>query len=338
MNEEKLLKEYLQLNPNLKKLYVVPLLNQKNKNTEYIYLLFKKFIEDKNCKFKVDHVSVFAHYKFVLKKLLGENNLVHYHWFEATDFKSLIGIFWKTFWLTVYKISGGKIVWTIHNKYPHVKKYKSLNKLFRKYLARIANRLHVHCRSAVKIMAPILSVPTDKFFIVDHPDYPVKIIDRLQALKIFKQKYPSIIIHPNKKIFLSLGAIAEYKGLLELLTIFKEIENVTLIIAGVVKKGSEKYFSNLTKQAEGNDNIIILAKFISESEINIFYGISDFVIFNFDEILTSGSVILALNHNTKVIAPAMGCLNDIKNRNLILFEKKNNLSNLNEVLKNLLIE
>ena len=67
-----------------------------------------------------------------------------------------------------------------------------------------------------------------------------------------------------------------------------------------------------------------------------FFGLTDFVIFNFDDILTSGSIILALNYNKKVIAPAMGCIKDIRNENLILFDSKNSDSNLEKVLQNLL--
>ncbi len=115
-----------------------------------------------------------------------------------------------------------------------------------------------------------------------------------------------------------------------------EFNNSILIIAGLVKKGSEAYFKKMEAVSKNKDNIIILTKFISEEESNLLFGVADYVIFNFDDILTSGSVILALNYNKKVIVPAMGCIKDIQNDNLILFEKSSTDSNLYKVLNSLL--
>ncbi len=304
MNEEKLLKEYFALVPHLKKIYVVPLSNPKNKNTDYLYQFYKEIIEGNAGNLRIEFLSVYLHFKIFVKKLYHENNLLHYHWFEVTDLKSLSGSFWKIFWITFYKIIGGKIIWTIHNKSPHSNKYKFLNIIFLRYLAKISNRLHVHCESAIKIMAPILKVPESKFFIVKHPDFKVEIIDKQKSIKLLQNKFPQIKIDSQKKIFLTFGAIAEYKGLVEIINLFSAYNNSILIIAGLVKKGNESYFKKMLVASGNKDNIFIISKFIDEEELNLFFGISDFVIFNFDDILTSGSIILALNYNKKVIAPA----------------------------------
>lgn len=338
MNKEKLLKEYFELSPHLKRLYVVPLLNPGNKNTDYLYLLYKNIIEGNTGNIQIEFLSVYAHYKVFFNKLLGENNLLHYHWFEATDLKSLAGIFWKIFWIMLYKLIGGKIVWTIHNKYPHVNRFIGLNKILRKFLAKISNKLHVHCESAVKIMSPILKVSKQKFFIVEYPEFPVEIVDKQNSIDFFKHKYPEVKLSSEKRIFLSLGAIAEYKGLKEIIQLFYEIEEAILIVAGVVKKGSENYYQRIVSTSNKKDNIILINKFIDEGELSFFYGFADYVIFNFDDILTSGSTILALNYNKKVIAPAMGCLKDIRDENLIFFEKDSGSNNLKNVLSNLLKE
>ncbi len=336
MNEEKLLKEYLALAPRLKKIYVVPLSNPKNKNTDYLYQFYKEIIEGNAGSLRIEFLSVYFHFKLFVKKLYGENSLLHYHWFEVSDLKSLSGIFWKILWISLYKLIGGKIIWTVHNKSPHSKNYKSLNILLTKYLAKISDRLHVHCESAVKIMAPILNVPETKFLIIEHPNFEVEILDKQKSLVLLKNKFPQIKIDNQKKVFLAFGAIAEYKGLVEIINLLCEFNNSILIIAGLVKKGSESYFKKMAAAAENKNNIIIISKFIDEEELNLFFGITDFVIFNFDDILTSGSIVLALNYNKKVIAPAMGCIKDIKNENLILFNKDDSDSNLEKVLKNLM--
>ena len=336
MIEEKLIKEYLALSPNLKKLYVVPLLNPGNKNTDYLYILYKNIIEGKTGNFKIEFLSIFSHSKIFIKKLYGENNLLHYHWFEASDLKSFAGIFWKVIWITLYKLIGGKIIWTVHNKFPHTNRFVFTNRVLRKYLAKISNKIHVHCDSAIKIMSPVFNLPGEKFFVLEHPKFLTSIIQKQTAIKLIQNKYPEIEVASNKKIFLSFGVIAEYKGLIELINLFGKFDNAVLIIAGLVKKVNENYYRKMTEAAEGKHNIIIISKFIEDDELNLFFSISDYVIFNFTDILTSGSTILALNYNKKVIAPAMGCLNDIKDENLILFGKDSSSSNLKNVVSNLL--
>lgn len=336
MNKDKLLNEYFALAPHLKKIYVVPLSNPKNKNTDYLYQFYKGIIEGDVGSLRIEFISVYLHFKIFVKKIYGEHSLLHYHWFEVSDFKSLLGIFWKLLWISLYKTIGGKIVWTIHNKFPHSNRYIILNKILTKYLANISDRLHVHCESAVKIMAPILNVPESKFFIIEHPNFKIDIIDKQKALDLLPNTFPQIEIDNQKKVFLAFGAIAEYKGLVEIINILCEFKNSILIIAGLVKKGSEDYFKKMMVAAENKDNIIIISKFIDEEELNLLFSVTDFVIFNFDDILTSGSIILALNYDKKVIAPALGCIKDIKNENLILFNKDNSKSTMDFILQNLM--
>ena len=134
MNEEILLKEYQNLCHDVKKIYVVPLINLQFKETSYLYLLYKKFIEgEKDYQFHVESLSVFSHPKIVLGKLKKEKSILHYHWLEISDLQSLTGMIWKLFWISFYKLLDGKIIWTIHNEFPHSNNYISLNRSIRKY-------------------------------------------------------------------------------------------------------------------------------------------------------------------------------------------------------------
>ena len=70
MNEEILLKEYQNLCNDVKKVYVVPLINHSFKKTSYLYLLYKSFIEDKEkYNIEIESLSVFAHFKMVFSRL-----------------------------------------------------------------------------------------------------------------------------------------------------------------------------------------------------------------------------------------------------------------------------
>ncbi|MFO7446305.1 MAG: glycosyltransferase [Ignavibacteriaceae bacterium] len=318
MISNKLLDEYNRINPAFKKLYIVPLINYHIKNSDYLYLLYKPILENKSV--EIINLSAASHYK-----LLGagiKESILHYHWFEVTDIKSLLGIIWKTFWITLYKILGGKIIWTIHNKFPHAGKYITINKILRKYLADLSSKLHVHCASAAGIMSPVLNVDKNKFFIVEHPYYPAKLMGKADAVTALISGYPEIKIEESQKVFLSFGTIAEYKGLTELIAIFKsKFNRHLLIIAGPVKKVNQEYYKQLIAASKGNRNIIVLGKIIPDEDVPYFFNSSDAVVFNYRDILTSGGVILALSYNKTTIAPSLGCLNEIKDKNLVLFKK-----------------
>lgn len=320
---QKLLQEYKNLLPSVRKVYVVPLFNLKLKESDYMYLLYKDIIEGKiNSSISIESLSVFAHPKFFFKKIAGEKSLLHYNWLEVTDFKSFFGMLWKLFWITAYKLIGGRIIWTIHNKFPHNNNFKMSNKIFRRYMASIADKLHVHCNYAVEQMSRILNVGKSKFIIIEHPVYPAVIMERTEAIKLLEKKY-HLNLAENKKIFLVFGAIAKYKGIKEIIGIFKqEIRNHYLIVAGVIKKGSQKYFNELKNESAGCSNIILLGEMIPNEDLPLFFNSSDCVVFNYEEILTSGGVMTALSFGKKVIAPSIGCISEIKDENIYLFQRE----------------
>lgn len=64
---------------------------------------------------------------FLFKKLKGEKSIVHYHWLEFCNLKEFIILIYKLFLLLIYKMSGGTIIWTMHNLTPHCKKFQKPN-------------------------------------------------------------------------------------------------------------------------------------------------------------------------------------------------------------------
>jgi len=332
-----LLSEYHKLNSNIRKIYVIPKIDLTNKETDYLYQLYKEFIlHEIPVNIEIESLSVFAHPKFFWKRITGEKNIVHYHWFECRDIKSIFGLFWKFKWLLFYKLTGGKIVWTVHNKYPHIKKYFSLNKLMRRLLANLADRLHVHCALSVEIMTPLLNVNKKKFFIVNHPTFPSKIISMNESRNNLREIYglPGI---EDKTIFLMFGNIAEYKGITEAVGIFKELHrNQYLIIVGGAKQGDESYLNSLTKQIKNSPNISLVNKIVPDEEVPVIFNAANFVLFNFSDILTSGSVHLALSYNKPVIIPNIGCLTELTGEGIYKFNvDKNSEENLKRVLESL---
>ncbi len=324
MIEHPLYTEYRKLCKDIRKIYVVPKINFSSPHTDYLYLLYKEFLENnEDYHLEIRSVSVFGHFEFILSRIKNENSILHYHWVEITDLKSSAGMIWKIFSVLIFKLLGGKIVWTVHNKFPHNNHYRFINRIIRIYFAFLADKIHVHCSSGAEVMAAVLKVKREKFFIVKHPEYPSVIFSRSHAAELLKEKYKIDDKLPGSKNFLMFGAIADYKGILEAEAVFKNLPRKNLIIAGPVKRWDKKYLKEVLSAAKGSANIFVFPETIANDFVPVFLNYADFLLFNFSDILTSGSVMLAISYKKKIIAPAAGCLQEIDDENIIKFEAGN---------------
>ncbi|RPI69177.1 MAG: hypothetical protein EHM47_13690, partial [Ignavibacteriales bacterium] len=168
MNETSLLNEYQKLFPGAEKIFVVPQIADLNRNTSYLYQLYKDLLNTSS-PVKIETFNASSLPKIFLSRLKSEKSILHYHWFEFEDLKSFIGIKWKLFWIILFKLLGGKVVWTVHNYFPHHNQYRYWNLKARRLMARIADRLHIHCGSEIDSLSDILNVRKERFFIVKHP-------------------------------------------------------------------------------------------------------------------------------------------------------------------------
>ena len=336
MTKPDLTELYTSLNKNVEKVFVVPKINYSLRETDYLYRLYADFLEDPQSKIQIESLSVFAHPKIFFSYILNRKIVLHYHWFEAQDVKSFAGIFWKLLWIILYKIIGGKVVWTLHNKYPHTENYKSFNMFIRKVMAKLADKLHAHCNEAVKIMMSVLNVDLEKFVVIEHPNFIAHKFSPSHAAEILFKKY-NLKFDIHDKIFLMFGNIASYKGILETTEKFEKLSDTKkLLIVGGVKKGNADYFKRIMDISSRTKNIYIIDKIIHEEEVPIFFNLAHYVIFNYRQVLTSGGIILALNYDKKVIAPSIGCIPELENSNIVLFDhSESNKKTLLKLLQSL---
>jgi beta-1,4-mannosyltransferase len=309
--------------------YVTPNIHDIQQSNDYLKLLYKDCLneQDRNQIF-VNAFRIRDFPKLILKRLKGEASILHHHWFGFHNAKTFFIICSKVFWMSIYKAIGGKIVWTVHNKFPHGQRFVTLNQLFRKYMATIlADRLHVHCDLAIDIMSNVLSVRKSKFFVVRHPMYSVNIYSKERAISEVNEIDNTIQVSDQNKIFLVFGQISVYKGIDEIIKTFVEAatcnENWILIIAGnAYTQKNKKYLHDVIVRNHKylNNNLYIVNQFCSNELTDTLFNASDVVVFNYKEILTSGGVALALSYDKSIIIPKKGCLNELDGENITSFE------------------
>lgn len=308
--------------------FVVPLIRHSFPGTDYLYMLYKNLLE-KPSGIAIESISVFAHIKMVFKALTNRNTILHYHWLEFQDFKSLLAMPYKLKCIWLYNLFGGKIIWTIHNLNPHDKKYISLHRRIHKWMAKKATVLHVHSLSSVEIVSKTYEVSKEKIVILKHPFFPSEILDKKEAQQKFLAAYGEGKPALTDLTFLIFGGISEYKGIREIIDILiSKKEPFHLIIAGYVKKGQEPLHDFILQKSKEDDRILYIPTFIPENHYPFLLSSADVCLFNYDEILTSGGIEMALAYQRDIIAPAKGGIIDVENTHISLFESKVELDDL----------
>ncbi|MHA1224102.1 MAG: hypothetical protein ACTSP3_12800 [Candidatus Heimdallarchaeaceae archaeon] len=322
--ESKLLNTYLTYEPNLTKIYVIPPIENFIQTNTYLRKLYEDIVKNKaKLGLEIEGLSVSKYPKIFFRHFIGEKSILHHHWYEFNSFRKLFFLMWKTFWIVLYKLIGGKVIWTVHNKYPHDRKYLKANKLLRKFFAKLTNGLHVHCQSAIGIMQPILKVKETKFFVLEHPKFDVKIIEREKAIEILNKKYfLEKKVSQTDQLFLMFGQIAPYKGILEIMQIFKEEKDTKkkLLVVGKVKAKQEEYLKKLKMEVKNSTSILLLDKVIREEEVYLFFNAADFVVLNHKGILTSALIYQARDYQKHIISTKEGCNQDLNYSKIIYFE------------------
>ncbi|MTI88010.1 MAG: glycosyltransferase [Balneolaceae bacterium] len=309
MEEQSLKDVYASLDADASLVYVVPLIRYSNKDSDYLYLLYKELIEHQD--YTIESLTAIQHYKLILQVFQNQGAILHYHWLEFQSLKSLLGMPWKLLCIFIFVTFGGKIVWTIHNEVPHDRKFLGFHRWLHPVMARWADALHVHCRRAANIMKEKLKVPDHKFFICPHPSFPMKQLSKETAIQNINDFYDC---HINTEVpkLLMFGNISSYKQMGEIAQIILRLpEPAKLIIAGPVKKGHKKIYKQLVNLQQTSDRLLVIPHFIQEEHVAWFYNATDLCVFNYRDILTSGGVHLALSYKKRILAPDKGCISEL---------------------------
>lgn len=324
---------YTSINEDADTIYVVPLIRHSHKKTDYLYLLYEDLISSES--YYIRSISVFNHFKLVAGILSNKKAILHYHWLEFQDLKSLFGMPWKMLCIYLFQLLGGNIVWTLHNEFPHDQKYLGLHSYLHKKMARWSDILHVHCSSAVMIMSDRLNAPKEKFRLVPHPEFPAEPIHKKTAISYLNDRY-HCELSKNESVLLMFGNISRYKQIEQVADIIIEEDfPCKLIIAGPVKKGNMKLYEELKAKDKRSPLIKLIPEFIPEERVSWFYSAADICVFNYREILSSGGFHMANAYKKLIIAPRLGCLSETDSlANVDLFDRSEELrSKLRQKIK-----
>lgn len=243
-----------------------------------------------------------------LRKNRASYDWVHLHWPHLyydnpslfLTVKKAVGFIYALIYLRL--ILRKRILYTLHNLYPHQSRSRTIDWIIRFFLVHLSNLVIAHSRFAVKKARKhflLLRSPV----VMHHGHYLGnyrQTVTREQARKKFG-------FNEEERVILFFGNVKKYKGVEDLITTFKCIvdDRFRLIIAG---KASEEM--NLNQMVQDDKRIILDQSFIPEDDVQYYFTASDVVVFPFQKTLTSGSLMLAYSFKKPVILPAVAELEE----------------------------
>jgi beta-1,4-mannosyltransferase len=212
---------------------------------------------------------------------------------------------------------GYKVVWTVHNLYPHESPSPELDEQARLAITQLATAVIVHCEKA-RVCVRDQFFREDGVFVIPHGH--------------FMDAYPNIVTRPEARerlgipdgcfTYVYFGNVRPYKGLERLLRAFSRLpgDSVRLLLAAKI---FYEYGAGLVERAaEADPRIVaVTSLFFPNEDLQVFFNAADVAVFPFLDVLTSGSVMTALSFGRPVIVPALGCLTELVDGSVgILYE------------------
>jgi len=213
---------------------------------------------------------------------------------------------------------GYRIVWTMHNLYPHERPFPHIDHAARRLVCEHADVVITHCRYAAQLAAEhfqrrerVVVIPHGHFIDV----FPNE-ISRTDARSRLQ-------LDENRFVYLFFGNARTYKSIESLIAAFGRVpdEDASLLLM-MRSSPNPEYAAELERQAASDDRVLVLTDpYFPEADFQIYLNSADVVVLPFAEVLTSGSAITALSFGTPVILPRRGCLPELIDESMgILFD------------------
>jgi beta-1,4-mannosyltransferase len=205
--------------------------------------------------------------------------------------------------LFLLRLSGKRLVWTVHNLQNHQGAYRGIERNACRWISRIVHGVICHSDFAAAQAIKAYGIDRSKITVYPHP-----IWQRYTNTITLDQAREKLGIRNADCVFLFLGRVSEYKGIEDLINAFRKLssQNVRLVIAG--GPTSDAYRERIIELSETDDRIQLHLRFIEDDEMQGFLNAASVVVFPFREILTSGSILLAMEFSKPCIAPAIGAI------------------------------
>lgn len=263
-------------------------------------------------------------------------DVLHLHWSHPYT-RSALKAATFLFEVLLLKFTGTKIVWTVHNLLNHEKHASKLEMLCNQIIVRLCDQLIVHCLFAKDAVVKVYNLPervSEKINVVAHGHY----IDTYENRMTPDQARSRLGFAADETVFLCFGMVRPYKGVDKLLDAFQQLNDpkVRLLIVG--KPFNESIRATLAERCLRDPRIHTVLEFVPDKDIQVYMNAASAVVLAYQDVLTSGSALLAMSFKKPIIIPRLGCVNELLDEHgSFLFDPDSENNGLLQAMKQALV-
>lgn len=203
---------------------------------------------------------------------------------------------------------GYRIVWTLHNLYPHERPFPKIDHLARLLVSDLADVTLAHCSHAA-------GLARERFYADD-----VRVVQHGNFIDVFPnhvtraEARAQLELEADDFVYLFFGNARGYKSVESLIDAFAALGADDAVLGLMMRNAFDPaYGDQLAARAADNGGKVRVwtSDFFGNDEFQLYLNAADVVVLPFSEVLTSGSAITALGFGRPLIVPALGCLTEL---------------------------
>lgn len=227
---------------------------------------------------------------------------LHFHWrMDRIYRRSWLRLALFAARLQAARLLGYRLVWTIHEAYPHARPAPRLDRAAGRMLARACHVLLAHDDGHVSAASAALGCPDGRIGVVPHGSY-IGVYPRGRSRAAVREE---LRVPSSAFAFLCFGGLQAYKRIDLLLRAFESFRDpgAYLVVAGRVK--DERVAAEVEEASRRDSRIVTRFGFAPDEQVAEFFEACDAAVVARDDGWSSGSLILALSHGLPVVAANM---------------------------------
>lgn len=210
--------------------------------------------------------------------------------------------------LLMCRLVGIRLVWTVHNLRPHDRRASLGGRALYPITGLLANALVVHTTAAGARARNRWWLRARKPVVTSHhgnydPDFAPSVLSKSDARELLGLPTAGTLL-------LAFGNVKPYKRLEWVLqTMHDAGPHLHLLIAGAPR--DRDYESELHALAQPLPNVTLDFRQVPDSEVPVLFAASDWSILNYDEVFSSGALLLSLTLGTPVLCRASAAATEL---------------------------
>lgn len=270
----------------------------------------------------------------------GAIRLINLNWFDeisaASHFKERLKTFKRKCFIMLMKMSGVKIVTTIHNRVPHTSTgYTNSN--FRLWLMKKSDAIIQLSHDTSTVLQDQTGFDwkylKKKIFTVPHPNYSFCIDEYSHFLR------KDMGWDNSQFVIISTGLIRPYKNIEIIIEAAKRLQKEKNILFYVVGDAYDTDYTNsLLNKVESLNNIAFDFRFVENKELYAMIEAADICLYpyNVRSSLNSSNCLLCCTLGKTCIIPEIGTVHELNSKDIFSYSYENEPEHINAVVQNIL--